>query len=124
MADAAHKYGNVATQRLPHYNVQVVMEHRRRQNQSRQDDHRAVHLPVRFELTVVGQGVSYAAAELFATLQDGGCVDEWLQDQLIIFMALAKGSLKCLTSLTLTHKLPFDLLLRKCRESSLKSQSL
>jgi RNA 3'-terminal phosphate cyclase (ATP) len=32
-----------------------------------------------------------AANELVSTLGDGGCVDEWLQDQLIIFMALAEG---------------------------------
>lgn len=33
-----------------------------------------------------------AADELLRALQDGGCADEWLQDQLIIFMALAEGS--------------------------------
>lgn len=32
-----------------------------------------------------------AAAELIRNLGDGGCVDEYLQDQLIIFMALANG---------------------------------
>ena len=32
-----------------------------------------------------------AARELLQTLDDGGCVDEWLQDQLILFMALAGG---------------------------------
>jgi hypothetical protein len=95
MADAAHKYGNVATQRLPHYNVQVVMEHRRRQNQSRQDDHRQFTCRFALSSPLLVKGYLDAAAELFATLQDGGCVDEWLQDQLIIFMALAKGSLKC-----------------------------
>uniref|UniRef100_A0A8H7Y272 RNA 3'-terminal-phosphate cyclase (ATP) n=1 Tax=Psilocybe cubensis TaxID=181762 RepID=A0A8H7Y272_PSICU len=32
-----------------------------------------------------------AAESLIKGLQDGGCVDEWLQDQIIIFMALADG---------------------------------
>ncbi|PPQ63191.1 hypothetical protein CVT24_005736 [Panaeolus cyanescens] len=32
-----------------------------------------------------------AAAELIKHLNEGGCVDEWLQDQIIIFMALAEG---------------------------------
>ncbi|EAL69379.1 RNA 3'-terminal phosphate cyclase [Dictyostelium discoideum AX4] len=32
-----------------------------------------------------------AANSLLKDLQDGGCMDEYLQDQLIIFMALAKG---------------------------------
>ena len=43
-----------------------------------------------------------AANELVATLEDGGCVDEWLQDQLILFMALANGTSEIITgSLTL-----------------------
>ena len=43
-----------------------------------------------------------AAEELSATLRDGGCVDDWLQDQLILFMALASGVSEVLTgSLTL-----------------------
>ncbi|KAF8078184.1 RNA 3'-terminal phosphate cyclase domain-containing protein [Lyophyllum atratum] len=33
-----------------------------------------------------------AAEELLRGLQAGGCVDEWLQDQVILFMALAEGS--------------------------------
>ena len=32
-----------------------------------------------------------AAEELLEALAHGGCVDEWLQDQLVIFMALADG---------------------------------
>ncbi|KAF9052761.1 RTC domain-containing 1 [Panaeolus papilionaceus] len=32
-----------------------------------------------------------AATELIKHLNEGGCVDEWLQDQIIIFMALAEG---------------------------------
>ncbi|KAI5831142.1 RNA 3'-terminal phosphate cyclase [Schizophyllum commune Tattone D] len=32
-----------------------------------------------------------AARELLKALDNGGCVDEWLQDQVIIFMALADG---------------------------------
>ena len=32
-----------------------------------------------------------ATIELFNNLQHGGCVDEWLQDQLILYMALADG---------------------------------
>jgi len=32
-----------------------------------------------------------AADELLRGLNEGGCVDEWLQDQIIIFMALADG---------------------------------
>jgi RNA 3'-terminal phosphate cyclase (ATP) len=46
-----------------------------------------------------------AAEELFQTLSDGGCVDEWLQDQLILYAALADGVSEIATgSLTLhTH---------------------
>ncbi|KAL5532921.1 hypothetical protein ACEPAF_4695 [Sanghuangporus sanghuang] len=32
-----------------------------------------------------------AARGLVRQLQEGGCVDEWLQDQMIVFLALAKG---------------------------------
>ena len=32
-----------------------------------------------------------AAGQLARQLDEGGCVDEWLQDQMIIFLALAKG---------------------------------
>jgi len=43
-----------------------------------------------------------AANELTKTLRDGGCVDEWLQDQLILFMAFADGISEVMTgSLTL-----------------------
>ncbi len=43
-----------------------------------------------------------AAQELCSTLMDGGCVDEYLQDQLILYMALAKGNSVMITgSLTL-----------------------
>lgn len=46
-----------------------------------------------------------AAQELVATLNDGGCVDDWLQDQLILFMALASGTSELLTgSMTLHTK--------------------
>ena len=38
-----------------------------------------------------------AAAELLKGLASGGCVDEWLQDQLIIFMALAHGTSEMIT---------------------------
>jgi RNA 3'-terminal phosphate cyclase (ATP) len=37
---------------------------------------------------VTGKG---AAEELHAALREGGCVDDWLQDQLILYMALADG---------------------------------
>jgi RNA 3'-terminal phosphate cyclase (ATP) len=33
-----------------------------------------------------------AADELLSTLEDGGCVDEHLQDQLVLYMALAEGT--------------------------------
>lgn len=43
-----------------------------------------------------------AARELCSALDDGGCVDDWLQDQLILYMALADGTSTLLTgSLTL-----------------------
>jgi RNA 3'-terminal phosphate cyclase (ATP) len=43
-----------------------------------------------------------AAEELCATLADGGCVDDYLQDQLILYMALANGTSEIVTgSLTL-----------------------
>eukprot|EP00977_Amphora_coffeiformis_P024645 scaffold16508_cov133-Amphora_coffeaeformis.AAC.3 len=43
-----------------------------------------------------------AAQELAQTWMDGGCVDEWLQDNLILYMALAEGTSRMITgSLTL-----------------------
>ncbi|XP_071952221.1 RNA 3'-terminal phosphate cyclase-like [Antedon mediterranea] len=39
---------------------------------------------------------SDAAESLIAEIQHGGCVDEYLQDQLIIFMALAEGQSRLL----------------------------
>lgn len=44
-----------------------------------------------------------AAEELVATLRDGGCVDEWLQDQLILFMALGCGTSEMLTGSLTMH---------------------
>lgn len=44
-----------------------------------------------------------AAEELISVLQAGGCVDEWLQDQLILFMALASGVSEILTSCLTLH---------------------
>lgn len=32
-----------------------------------------------------------AAESLLDALATGGCVDEWLQDQLVVFMAMASG---------------------------------
>jgi len=50
-----------------------------------------------------------AAQELIYNLQSGGCVDEWLQDQIVIFMALAKGESKIRTgSLTLHTRTAID----------------
>jgi RNA 3'-terminal phosphate cyclase (ATP) len=43
-----------------------------------------------------------AAEDLYRSYNDGGCVDEWLQDQLIIYAALADGLSEIVTgSLTL-----------------------
>lgn len=39
---------------------------------------------------------SLAAADMVAALRCGACVDEWMQDQLIIFMALAGGTSRML----------------------------
>ncbi|XP_063962676.1 RNA 3'-terminal phosphate cyclase-like [Lytechinus pictus] len=44
-----------------------------------------------------------AAEELIKNLQHGGCVDEYLQDQLIIFMALAKGQSRVRTGPITLH---------------------
>lgn len=109
MADAAHKYLLKRITKAPRYNVQVVMEH--------QAVGSGLGILIVAKTTtgclLAGSALSSpkkvanqvgidAAAELYKTLQDGGCVDEWLQDQLIIFMALAEGSSEMLTgSLTL-----------------------
>jgi RNA 3'-terminal phosphate cyclase (ATP) len=111
MADAALKYlqQRITTRNSPYYNVQVVMEHQAvgsglgilivaKTTNGCLLAGSALSSPKK----VAGQVGIDAAAELYATLQDGGCVDEWLQDQLIIFMALAQGSSEMLTgSLTL-----------------------
>lgn len=39
----------------------------------------------------------HAVKELFDNIDAGGCVDEYLQDQLIVFMALAAGRSTVLT---------------------------
>ncbi|EGG16374.1 RNA 3'-terminal phosphate cyclase [Cavenderia fasciculata] len=44
-----------------------------------------------------------ATIQLINDLNGGGCVDEFLQDQLIIFMALAKGTSKIKTGLISLH---------------------
>lgn len=44
-----------------------------------------------------------AAQELLDDLKSGGCVDAWLQDQLIIFMALARGESKVRTGCLTLH---------------------
>jgi RNA 3'-terminal phosphate cyclase (ATP) len=44
-----------------------------------------------------------AAREVFQTLQDGGCVDDWLQDQLILFAALAEGVSEIVTGSLTQH---------------------
>lgn len=44
-----------------------------------------------------------AAYEILHTIQSKGCVDDWLQDQLIIFMALAKGKSQILTGSLTQH---------------------
>lgn len=43
-----------------------------------------------------------AAEELIKAIKGGGCVDEHLQDQIIIFLALAKGRSTVKTGLPLT----------------------
>ena len=43
-----------------------------------------------------------AADELIRAIEGGGCVDEYLQDQIIIFLALAKGKSSVKTGLPLT----------------------
>ncbi|EDR11018.1 uncharacterized protein LACBIDRAFT_316113 [Laccaria bicolor S238N-H82] len=44
-----------------------------------------------------------AAEELIRGLEGGGCVDEWLQDQMIIFMALAEGTSQVRTGAVTLH---------------------
>ncbi|EFN53149.1 hypothetical protein CHLNCDRAFT_136921 [Chlorella variabilis] len=44
-----------------------------------------------------------AAEELMDALASGACTDQWLQDQLIIFMALAKGRSRLLTGEPTLH---------------------
>ena len=56
-----------------------------------------------------------AANELTKTLEDGGCVDEWLQDQLILYMALASGTSEMLTgSLTLHTQTAIQIATKVC----------
>lgn len=51
------------------------------------------------DAATVGRG---AADELIQAIKGGGCVDEYLQDQIIIFLALAKGRSTVKTGLPLT----------------------
>jgi RNA 3'-terminal phosphate cyclase (ATP) len=46
-----------------------------------------------------------AAEELYQTYMDGGCVDEWLQDQVIIYAALADGVSEISTGSITLHTL-------------------
>lgn len=43
------------------------------------------------------------ARELLQTIEEGGCVDEWLQDQLILYMALADGTSELVTGSLTQH---------------------
>ena len=45
----------------------------------------------------------FAANELLESLFSGGCVDEWLQDQLILYMALADGVSEIMTGSFTLH---------------------
>ena len=57
---------------------------------------------VKHQAKIVGHT---AAEELYRTFNDGGCVDEWLQDQLIIYATLADGISEFVTgSITLHTK--------------------
>jgi len=50
-----------------------------------------------------------AAEELWSALELGGCVDDWLQDQLILYMALADGTSNVMSgSLTLHTRTAID----------------
>jgi RNA 3'-terminal phosphate cyclase (ATP) len=44
-----------------------------------------------------------ATNELLQALQDGGCVDDWLQDQIILYMALAGGVSELVTGSLTRH---------------------
>jgi RNA 3'-terminal phosphate cyclase (ATP) len=44
-----------------------------------------------------------AADELLHTIEDGGCMDEWLQDQFILYMVLADGVSEILTGSLTRH---------------------
>ncbi len=44
-----------------------------------------------------------AAMELVQALDSGGCVDEWLQDQMIVYMALASGTSEMLVGCLTLH---------------------
>jgi RNA 3'-terminal phosphate cyclase (ATP) len=56
-----------------------------------------------------------AANELARSLSEGGCVDEWLQDQLILYMALAVGPSQMLTgSLTLHTQTAIEIAKQVC----------
>lgn len=49
-----------------------------------------------------------AAEELIAALESGGCVDEWLQDQIVIFMALSEGESAVRTGSLTLHTRSID----------------
>ena len=56
-----------------------------------------------------------AANELAKSLSKGGCVDEWLQYQLILYMALAVGPSRMLTgSLTLHTQTAIEIAKQVC----------
>lgn len=55
-----------------------------------------------------------AAGELMDALASGACSDEWLQDQLIIFMALAKVQSVCLPAPRLCSPVWGESLPRAC----------
>jgi RNA 3'-terminal phosphate cyclase (ATP) len=56
-----------------------------------------VSTPHNFQGKAAEKVAEEAAASILKDLQEGGCTDEYLQDQLIIFMALAKGTSKIKT---------------------------
>ncbi|KAJ6618248.1 RNA 3'-terminal phosphate cyclase domain-containing protein [Mycena sp. CBHHK59/15] len=76
----------------PDASVPVEIENRREKNENTVGAGSGIVLWAELEGAAAAAVGEEAAEELVKGLEAGGCVDEWLEDQIIILMALAHGT--------------------------------
>ncbi|KAJ7929341.1 RNA 3'-terminal phosphate cyclase domain-containing protein [Mycena leptocephala] len=85
--------------------VPVNIESRREKNENTVSAGSGIVLWAELEGGGMIGGSAEAANELIKGLEAGGCVDEWLEDQIIILMALAEGTSEVKTAIWVAEQL-------------------